>query len=561
MVSFENLSVKVSAQTRDFQRGIENAADKLRGLSADALKTSAAMQVLGGRADHAGDELSETGREATGASAGIGLLGTSSAGASVSVRGLTTALTVGLLPALAVVSTALLPVVSALGGLVAIGASIAGVGLLGTVGALATNTEELKESVQPLIDTIQNEFGTAIQYATRVIQILIGDLTETISELVPTDEQIRRLAKGFLDLGRAVIDALPGLVDLATTLAVEFLPAAAELVDGALSNLPGLIRGMVAEFQRLAPMFMRFGRTLARLLPDLMEFGRTALSVVAPALGRLAGLVESGVEEFNRLDTSFQKTAVKASLLVGPLTGLVSLLGGPAGVGVLGAVIALKKAWTSNFADIRTTLQNAFGAIKRVLGDRLPTLISELKQLWRTLRPVVEPVVDFLVQALSGIVVNALDGVLSGLTAIVQLLNGDFSGAWQTVLGFLDRAITRTAEFWNKLSGGLLQEAVNAVISGLNKMGEGVENLLSSVGLGGQFDFETIEQVNIGRTPFQKGRGRASQPPAGPQEIRVKGELREKDGEITAKIDERVQVNSRRQRREYQNDRGGPTPR
>jgi len=578
---FEGLSISIGATGTDAQAAVRGVREQLQetrqaatgmagGLSiagdamdettSDAVGLSLGLRGLKSQADEAGDEMVEAGAQATSASGGLSLFGSSATGASFGVRSLSTAVISGLIPALTLLAPAVLPIVSALGGLAAIAGSIGFVGLAAGMGAIATETTALKAVFDSIVSTLKSEFAPVFQEAAQVLAVLGSRFEDIIPQMVPAEDTINSLSGVFAELGATIIENIPAFVDLAVTLTQEFLPPFVEFVHNVLPTVPGMIQGMVGEFRRLAPLFMDFGRTVGRLLPGLMEFGRTVLSVVAPALGDLAGLVQRGLSAFNSLGGASQQTATKLGLLAGPLASLVSLLGGPAGVGVLGAVIALKRAWSTNFADIRSTLTTAFSAIQRVLGNRLPGLITSIRELFRTWRPVIEPAVNFLVQLLSFGVVNALDLVLSSVTALAQVLSGDFTAAWQTVTGALDRFVSRFFEFLNSLSGGAFQQIVNQLITGLNEIGMKADEFLGEIGLGGSFNFQKLEQVNLGRTPVTPGRGAASQPPSGPQEVRVSGELKEENGEITAKIDERVQLNNERQNREYQARRGGPRP-
>lgn len=555
MVSFQNLSVKITASTQSFERGLEAAKDKTRSLGVS-------LRLLESRADETGDELVETGAKATGASGGLVSFGASATGASFGIRSLTTSLTVGLIPAVTALGFALTPLIPALVGLAAIGGSIAGVGLVGALGAIATNGDELKTVFNSVVGVLQDAFAPALQLATDTLRFLLVDFQNVIPELVPAQDRLQDLAGSFASLGMEIIDMLPAVVDLAVSLSNEFLPAVVDLAGTVLPKLPGLIRDSVAEFRRLSPLFMGVGRTIVRVTPSLLEFGRTALDVVAPAIGTVVDGVERGFQAFNDLNPSLQQTGIRVAALAGPLTSIATLIGGGAGVGVVGAVIGLAAAWKDNFAGIRTIVTRTASVVGRVLGNRLPTLISELKQLWQSLRPIIEPVVNYLLQVLSVGIVSALDGVLAGVTALVQVLNGDFTGAWDTVTGAVDRFIKRFARFLNSLSGGAFESLVNTFIGGLNEIGVAADQFLSGVGLGGQFDFSEIQQVELGTQPFQQPQ---SQPRSGggersPQEIRVVGKLREENGEITAKIDERVQQGKRSDRREFRRDRGR-TPR
>jgi len=78
--------------------GLSVAGESMDETTSDALGLSLALRGLRSQADEAGDEMRETSAEAASTSASFGLLGGSATGASVSVRGLTTSLVVGLVP-------------------------------------------------------------------------------------------------------------------------------------------------------------------------------------------------------------------------------------------------------------------------------------------------------------------------------------------------------------------------------------------------------------------------------------------------------------------------------
>jgi len=366
----ESLSVRISAQTRDFTSGVENAQDKLSKFRTSAVTTSGSLQLLQGRADEAEDEISSVGRSATTASFGLSSLSTSANGASVSLSGLGSTLVVGLIPALALLSTALLPVTAALGGLAAIVGSIGLVGFAGVLGAVKTNTELFKQEAQDLVATLKDEFAPFFDTFAVALVTLIDRLQATISELAPTQAEAERLADSFLQLGTALIDTLPALTDLAIALSEEFLPPMVDLARNVLPEVPGFIEGLVDTFKQLAPTLSGTGRFLIVLTRELFDLGMTVLRVVTPAFSRVGRVIVRLLRFFNDLSSNVRNLGISVGLLIGPIGILLSILGGPATVAiaaVTAAVVGLGKAWQTNFAGIRDTLKIVGQQIQRVL--------------------------------------------------------------------------------------------------------------------------------------------------------------------------------------------------
>lgn len=366
----ENLSVRISAQTRDFESGVEDARDKLSKFRTSAVTTSGSLQLLQGRADEAEDEISSVGRSATTSSLSLSALGASAKGAGVSLSGLSTTLVVGLIPTLALLSTTLVPITAALGGLAAIVGSIGLVGFAGVLGAVKTNTQSLKEEAQDLLSTVKKEFGPFFDTFAVGLEILINRLEDTISQIAPTQAEASRLAGSFVQLGTALIDTLPALTDLAITLSEEFLPPMVDLARNVLPEVPGFIEGLVDTFTELAPTLSGTGAFLVSLTRELFDLGMTVLRLVTPAFSGVGGAINGLLSRFNDLSGNVQNLGVSVGLLIGPLRILLSILGGPvtlAIAAVTAAVVGLGKAWKTNFAGIRDSLGIVGDQIQRVL--------------------------------------------------------------------------------------------------------------------------------------------------------------------------------------------------
>ena len=262
------------------------------------------------------------------------------------------------------------------------------------------------------------------------------------------------------------------------------------------------------------------------------------------------------MEFVNGMEGGLQELTI-AGLSLAPvlftIAGAIGGLSAPILVAVA-AVAGLAAAYRTNFAGIRDIVDRFATQAQRILGDRIPALIDAVSAAWETWRPVIEPVVNFLANALGTVLVNALDSVLSIATAVFQFLSGDFSGAAKTIADLYVRNFTRITEFFNKFTNGALEGLVNDTISFINTLGKTLDEFLGFIGQGDKFDFKAFQQVDIGTTPFSAGspgsgtsrrppggRGHIPGAPGGEQRVDVNVEVGvNDDGEIETYVDERI---------------------
>lgn len=337
----EGLSVQVSAATKSFERKMGAAKDSVEGLSVQAVQASSSLQVFQNRTDEAEDEVGRLGRSATTSSLSLTGLSASAKGAGLSLSGLSTTLTVGLLPTLALLSTALVPITAALGGLAAIVGSIGLVAFAGVLGAVKTNTQLLKQEAQDLVAELKQEFAPFLDAFAGALVTLIDRLQAVISQLAPTQAEAERLANSLVQIGTAVIGILPALSELVLSLTQEFLPPLIELAQDVLPEVPGFVRGLVTTFKELAPTLSGTGAFLVTLTKELFDLGMTVLNVATPAFSGIGGAITGLLGDFNDLSGSVRQLAVAAGLLVGPLGVLVYYLGGPLSLAITGIVAGI----------------------------------------------------------------------------------------------------------------------------------------------------------------------------------------------------------------------------
>lgn len=477
----DSLSISISADTASFQAGAERVESQLGDLSSESLQTAAALEILSNRADDAGDNISQAGRRATVTSGQFSALSGATSAANTSFLGISATTWGSLIPAVVALTAALSPLIAAMGGFVAIGASIAGIGILGTIGAIATNTERLKDGFTDLVSTFQDAFAPAIEMATVVLEIFMEDLAAVASELAPTSDQLEHLGGIFASLSREVTQLLPGLLELAVTLTREFLPPLVEFVDDIGPQLPDIIDGFVDSFRNMIPGFREMVEILGEFLPQFNEFGATVLTVLGPALGVLFRGATRALRAVNNLSDSFSTLIAGGSLVLPILSVLASSLGGPitlAVVGLAAAVAGLARAFQTNFAGIRDFVTGLWNQIKRVfpaarqainafisgvdiaslkndVDDLVDALGNQLDQTLEDLKPVFSDITTLLQDnkeefRIIGDVVGDVTSAALGLgeaylNVVVPIVRSILIPAIRGVIDILDAAIGKFA--------------------------------------------------------------------------------------------------------------------
>lgn len=367
----DDLNVRVTSSTTDFQAGMEAAERGLSEVRGDAIKTAGALQVLQGRMDETGDEAQTAGAKAGASSGGFLSAAAGAATAEISFSSLSVITVATLIPALLALSTVIAPLTAALGGFIAVAGAIGGIGLIGFLGGAATNAERLKATFQDLTATIRNEFAPVFDIFANVLDNLMRSLTEIIPELVPAEKVIRKIAGQFEKLGEAVIDVLPAFVDLAVELTNRFLPAFVEWATGVLPKVPGFLRSLIPTMREVGATLSPLVDSFLRIAPAMTDFGMTVLNIVTPALTKAVDLFGRAMQAVNDMDAGMGSLTTKM-IIIAPLiatvgSALIGLSGGA--LAVVAAVGALGAAFATNFGGIRDTVMGATRAVRKFVSS------------------------------------------------------------------------------------------------------------------------------------------------------------------------------------------------
>lgn len=192
-----------------------------------------------------------------------------------------------------------------------------------------------------------------------------------------------------------------------------------------------------------------------------------AFMALWPAIQFVIDVIKPLVKGFFKVITKVTRTQG----VLGLLRGAFALLGGPIGlvIGIIGTLIGILVALWQNSEVVRTAMIDAWNAIKEAvmlavdaiiqfvtqLINRIQEIIAPLvpifQQTWDDIVSVVEKAINFIrpiieqawktIKAVTKIVWEAIklvikvamELIVGTITALLQALSGDWSGAWETI--------------------------------------------------------------------------------------------------------------------------------
>ena len=504
MAVLDELSINVSADTADFRAGAEGVESSLDDISSEALQTAASLQILQGRTDEAGDEMTQLSAKSGVASGALTTLSNSAFGTQVAFLGLSVATTASLIPALVSLSAAIAPIVGALGGFVAIAVAIGGIGLGGTIAAIATNLELFQSEATRVLETLQDAFAPAIQEAQTVLLLLIRDFEDLIPSLVPSQEAIDAIGQNFLELGQALLGVLPALSEVAVTLTQDFLPGFVEFVEDVGPDLPDIILGLVDTFDRLLPQLLEAGELLAEFLPVFTEFGFTVLDVVGPALSSLTQTLTNAFRGINNLSQGIGELIAGGSLLAPVVIGLASLLGGPLTAGlfaIVGGVAGVAAAFRSNFANVRDIVTGVSNQIQSVMPAAKSAFNAfvegvNIQSITDSFAAFESVLGDQLIKTF-----EALKPVYSDLITFFRENQDEFETIGEAFGTLIDTGIRLATVFVNLIFPAIRNFVIPAISAGIDALDFLIDKLATAIELTQAVsagDFEAATQIGLG---------------------------------------------------------------
>ncbi|MDT3434685.1 hypothetical protein [Haloarcula sp. 1CSR25-25] len=385
---------------------MEAAGDEATGLSARLDRVAEGMSDLvapatlaGNRVDNLGDQLSQTGRKAAAATAGIVGYSSASSGAAGTSATWSAVMSASLIPALGALSLTLGPLVATLGAvaagagaLAAVFGTVIGSGLLAygrelastmpdvekPTEALAKRFGELRSEIADIIAPLGEAFVPLIRAALNALPGLVRSIVDTLG---PLDQ----FAQTLRSMGQQAMDIIPQITAAMFDLARRALPVFQDFVSFIASRGPQAFNLLLDSFRETRDEFALLLGATVSALPPLLELGNTVARILVPAVAGAVSVIGSVVDRFNELPQPLRDGAVAAGLLgsafvvavpaVTAIAGAISALLGPLGAAVI-AISALAGAVQANFGGIRTSIELALSAIRTEFEKTFPALKS-----------------------------------------------------------------------------------------------------------------------------------------------------------------------------------------
>lgn len=258
------------------------------------------------------------------------------------------------------------------------------------------------------------------------------------------------------------------------------------------TNIQNQANTLVASVQSILQPIITFGEQASAVL-----IGIGVRFAVFSVLTTVVGWVTS-------LSGAWAALTAALSGSSGIIGGIVALLGGPITIAIGAIAIAVgtfAAAWAGNWFGIRETFAGVVSALTplwETLQAKIGTAVQNLIPVWEALQvtfskvgpvfavvggiivTIAESIIGLIGGALPGVfyaaagiiqsflgVVNLIADVVSGVvTLVVQLLTGDFAGAWMTIKTLVSNIVVDVLQ----VIGGLLQGVfgiIGALVSGV----------------------------------------------------------------------------------------------
>lgn len=341
--------------------------------------------------------------------------------------------------------------------------------------------EQFDRAQQAAVD-LATRMGTDLQSATVMIGKALNDPIKGISALRRVGIQLSESQEGLIRSMVATGDTAGAQSIILGELERQFSGAAkaaadtspwrrAQVAIGQAGDAIGEI--LIPVIEKISNFVADVAQSFTGLSPGMQNFIVIAAGVAA-AVGPLLIVAGSLVSAWGAIVPMFAGLAT----ILGT-AGFTATLGALAAAAApfVAAGVALAAAWALFGDKIGPVLSSLSAKFSEVLGPKLISLFNTVKtaltQLWEgpfgdAVRVVIDVLGDFgaayasvlgeaLVRVLSAavsLVEGAFKQIVGAVTLVVQLLSGDFAGAWETAKGLVKNAVDTFINLLNSLVPG-----------------------------------------------------------------------------------------------------------
>lgn len=320
----------------------------------------------------------------------------------------------------------------------------------GSMKPLSETMQILREKFDGLTDAQKAEYAAAIfgQESMAGMLAIINSSDEDFDKLTESINNAGGTAQNMAD---TQLNNLSGQLTILKSTLESIAISIGEI-------LMPYIRDFVAWLQKIALW-------LANASDEQKEFA-VKVAAIAAAIGPIlliGGKIAGVISNFMKLGSIISGLFAEGGAFAGAGAAIAGLAG-PIAI-VIAAIVGLVAAWKTNFghiheytADAVESIKGIFTSIKDFIVSVVSGAIGIVKTAWENDFLGIQEAADFFLSTLENVFEQVLDTISSALEIVNQLLQGDFSGAWETLVGYLQDTWERIKEVFSSF-GEWISEA------------------------------------------------------------------------------------------------------
>ena len=320
----------------------------------------------------------------------------------------------------------------------------------GSMKPLSETMQILREKFDGLTEAQKAEYAAAI-FGQESMSGMLAIINASDDDFNKLTESINNAGGTAQNMADTQLDNLTGQLTILKSTLESIAISIGEI-------LMPYIRDFVAWLQKLASW-------LANASDEQKAFV-VKVAAIAAAIGPIlliGGKIAGVIANFMKLGSIISGLFAEGGAFAGAGAAIAGLAG-PIAI-VIAAIVGLVAAWKTNFghiheytADAVESIKGIFTSIKDFIVSVVSGAIGIVKTAWENDFLGIQEAADFFLSTLENIFEQVLDTISSALEIVNQLLQGDFSGAWETLVGYLQDTWERIKEVFSSF-GEWISEA------------------------------------------------------------------------------------------------------
>lgn len=338
---------------------------------------------------------------------------------------------------------------------------------------------ELQKRVQLAVQTLK-DLGSSLKNVGTIFFNVFGQFQEAGGGFFTTLKEVTAglaeftATEGFKEAIKAIADVFVTLAKTALPLVGEIFRALEPVLVALAPPVQQIVRdlgaGLTPIVQALGPVLVAVAGALGTLATSFSPLLVIIGNLIAQLLPPLIPIIDAIAKVFEGFGPI---VAMVANILVGMLTPIIEAL--PSIITPLvdifmkigEAILPLMVDLLIQLAPSLTTIGESFGQLMMAIAPILPQLATLVGDLLTALVPLLPPIIGLVAQ-LAGILADVLASgiqnvIVPAMQILVDLLQGDFSGAWESVKDLLSGSLQWFQDAWDGITG-IIQSGVDAVI-------------------------------------------------------------------------------------------------